>query len=180
RTMAWPKPVKYVPVSTTTRPVTHVADTAVNSASKKRMRPGPTVAPGRHSSAAPSRITARNAAGKTRMGRIPFRDVLTVRLLTLMWSSHYTAEPDNFQCFAGFCTPRLYPSPLRRLHKSAPGLYACRMKRFPSRSVAVVGGLNLDIYAIPDIPPQPRDSTPGRVLLSVGGVGHNIARHLAA
>ena len=45
--------------------------------------------------------------------------------------------------------------------------------------VIVVGALNLDVYGVPSGAFMPRDSNPGRVTLAAGGVGHNIARHLA-
>ena len=45
--------------------------------------------------------------------------------------------------------------------------------------VAVVGGINMDIGAKPDHPLLERDSNPGRIRLSPGGVGHNIARNQA-
>lgn len=46
--------------------------------------------------------------------------------------------------------------------------------------VFVVGALNLDICGAPDKPLRFGDSNPGSISLSTGGVGHNIARHLAA
>ncbi|SIQ25789.1 pseudouridine kinase [Alkalispirochaeta americana] len=45
--------------------------------------------------------------------------------------------------------------------------------------VVVVGGSNMDIQGYPDQPLRRRDSNPGRVLLSPGGVGRNIAESLA-
>jgi pseudouridine kinase len=44
--------------------------------------------------------------------------------------------------------------------------------------IAVVGGLNIDIIGTARDEPLPGDSSPGRVLVSVGGVGRNIARSL--
>ena len=44
---------------------------------------------------------------------------------------------------------------------------------------AVVGGVNMDICGRPDRSLIPRDSNPGRVRLSPGGVGRNIAHNLA-
>lgn len=43
----------------------------------------------------------------------------------------------------------------------------------------VVGGANIDIAGKPFGPPVPRDSNPGRVTLSPGGVGRNIAEDLS-
>ncbi len=45
-------------------------------------------------------------------------------------------------------------------------------------SVTVVGGMNLDLLAIPDGPLLARDSTPGKITLRPGGVGRNIAARL--
>ena len=44
---------------------------------------------------------------------------------------------------------------------------------------AVVGGVNIDIGGFSAAPLRPRDSNPGRVRLSLGGVGRNIAHNLA-
>ena len=44
--------------------------------------------------------------------------------------------------------------------------------------VTVVGGMNLDLLATPDVPLLPRDSTPGKITLRPGGVGRNIAARL--
>ncbi len=49
-----------------------------------------------------------------------------------------------------------------------------------SAPIVVVGALNLDVYGVPSGPLRLRDSNPGRVTLGAGGVGHNMARHLAA
>ena len=45
--------------------------------------------------------------------------------------------------------------------------------------VTVVGGMNLDLLGIPDVPLIARDSTPGRIALCPGGVGRNIAARLS-
>lgn len=45
--------------------------------------------------------------------------------------------------------------------------------------VAVVGAVNLDICGKPFAPPVARDSNPGTVTTSLGGVGRNIAHNLA-
>ena len=45
--------------------------------------------------------------------------------------------------------------------------------------VAVVGGANVDIGGMPDRELIEGDSNPGRVRVSLGGVGHNIARNLS-
>ncbi len=45
--------------------------------------------------------------------------------------------------------------------------------------VAVVGGANMDITGLPSIKPTLRDSTPGRVVYSPGGVGRNVCENLA-
>lgn len=44
--------------------------------------------------------------------------------------------------------------------------------------IAVVGGVNIDIGGTPDSPLIPEDSNPGRVTVSMGGVGRNIAENL--
>lgn len=44
--------------------------------------------------------------------------------------------------------------------------------------IAVVGGVNMDIGAVSDAPLVARDSNPGRVTTSLGGVGRNIAHNL--
>jgi len=46
------------------------------------------------------------------------------------------------------------------------------------KPVVVVGGANVDIGGISDRPLVERDSNPGRVRVSVGGVGRNIAHNL--
>lgn len=43
----------------------------------------------------------------------------------------------------------------------------------------VVGGVNIDICGRPNRPPVPRDSNPGRVYTSLGGVGRNIAHNMS-
>lgn len=44
--------------------------------------------------------------------------------------------------------------------------------------VAVVGGVNIDIIGFPNSNLVPRDSNPGRVKITLGGVGRNIAENL--
>ena len=48
------------------------------------------------------------------------------------------------------------------------------------RKVAVIGALNVDIGGIPEAAFLPGDSIPGRVTVSLGGVGWNIARNCAS
>lgn len=48
----------------------------------------------------------------------------------------------------------------------------------PKKYVAVCGGVNIDICAKPFAPLIAKDSNPGRVELSLGGVGRNIAHNL--
>lgn len=45
--------------------------------------------------------------------------------------------------------------------------------------VCIIGGANVDIIGIPDSRFTPRDSNPGRVSISCGGVGRNIAENLS-
>lgn len=45
--------------------------------------------------------------------------------------------------------------------------------------VVVIGGMNMDIFGMPDRKVIPRDSNIGTVGMSVGGVGQNIAQNLA-
>ena len=45
--------------------------------------------------------------------------------------------------------------------------------------VAVVGGVNIDIGGRPLQPLIERDSNPGKVLISLGGVGRNIAHNMS-
>lgn len=45
--------------------------------------------------------------------------------------------------------------------------------------VVVVGGMNMDIFGMPDKKIIPRDSNIGQIGLAVGGVGQNIAQNLA-
>ena len=59
---ACPNSDQYNAVSCTTRPVTHTAEVAVNSASAKLALPGPRLAKGSVRSAAPSKITVANPA----------------------------------------------------------------------------------------------------------------------
>lgn len=47
-------------------------------------------------------------------------------------------------------------------------------------TIAVVGGMNLDLLGFPTGVLLPRDSNPGRVVFRPGGVGRNIAARLAA
>jgi len=49
----------------------------------------------------------------------------------------------------------------------------------PAGPVVVIGGANVDILGAPDAALVPADSNPGRVQLSPGGVGRNIAENLA-
>lgn len=44
--------------------------------------------------------------------------------------------------------------------------------------VAVVGGVNMDVFATPHAPLVSQDSNPGKVYHSLGGVGRNIAHNL--
>ena len=46
-------------------------------------------------------------------------------------------------------------------------------------AVAVIGSANMDIGGYPSEPLSAGDSNPGRVRMSIGGVGCNIARNLA-
>ena len=46
------------------------------------------------------------------------------------------------------------------------------------KMVFVIGGVNMDISGTPDAELRPGDSNPGRVTLSPGGVGRNIAENL--
>ena len=48
----------------------------------------------------------------------------------------------------------------------------------PAPLVAVIGGVNVDIGGMPFAPPVPKDSNPGQVQISLGGVGRNIAHNL--
>ncbi|CAN0889131.1 Pseudouridine kinase [Linum grandiflorum] len=43
------------------------------------------------------------------------------------------------------------------------------------REAVVIGGMVLDIHAIPSVSPRPRTTTPGKVKYLLGGVGRNIA-----
>ena len=47
-------------------------------------------------------------------------------------------------------------------------------------TIYIVGGAAIDITGKPDSICRERDSNLGRVGICVGGVGHNIARRLAA
>ena len=48
-----------------------------------------------------------------------------------------------------------------------------------SEAIAVIGSVNMDIGGYSDRPLTAGDSNPGRVRMSLGGVGCNIARNLA-
>jgi pseudouridine kinase len=48
-----------------------------------------------------------------------------------------------------------------------------------SPNVCIIGGANVDIIGIPEGSFTPRDSNPGRVSISCGGVGRNIAENLS-
>lgn len=47
------------------------------------------------------------------------------------------------------------------------------------KSVLVIGGANTDVVGVPDAPLVARDSNPGHVAVTAGGVGRNIAENLA-
>jgi len=49
----------------------------------------------------------------------------------------------------------------------------------PRGAVVVIGGANVDILGVPDAPLVSADSNPGRIEMSPGGVGRNIAENLA-
>lgn len=53
------------------------------------------------------------------------------------------------------------------------------MSSQPTTPLIVLGALNLDICGISGQALRLHDSNPGRITMSAGGVGHNIARHLA-
>lgn len=54
------------------------------------------------------------------------------------------------------------------------------MDKHDKQPVVVLGALNLDMCGIPrDNAFHMHDSNPGSIVLSAGGVGHNIARHIA-
>ena len=67
---AWPNPDQYSDVSCTTRPVTQVAEVAVNSASKKEAPCPSRVEMGSVSSSAPARISRANPIRMIRAGVI--------------------------------------------------------------------------------------------------------------
>lgn len=48
-----------------------------------------------------------------------------------------------------------------------------------SASIYVFGALNLDVSGVPTAALRPGDSNPGSIRLAAGGVGHNMALHLA-
>jgi pseudouridine kinase len=52
-------------------------------------------------------------------------------------------------------------------------------RRTDSPLVTVVGGANIDIHGKPDAPLRPRDSNPGTIRISPGGVARNVAENLA-
>ncbi len=58
---------------------------------------------------------------------------------------------------------------------AAPGF---RPETAEAAPVYVIGGVNMDISGTPDGELRPGDSNPGRVILSPGGVGRNIAENL--
>ena len=45
--------------------------------------------------------------------------------------------------------------------------------------ITVIGGSNTDISGFPQADYSPQDSNPGRITLSAGGVGRNIAENIA-
>ncbi|MEM7354774.1 MAG: carbohydrate kinase family protein [Acidobacteriota bacterium] len=47
------------------------------------------------------------------------------------------------------------------------------------KTVTVIGGANLDVVGLPNSTPIPGESMPGRVTVSAGGVGRNVAENLA-
>lgn len=49
----------------------------------------------------------------------------------------------------------------------------------PARKVVVIGAVNMDLSGTPFASLRPGDSNPGRIMLSPGGVGRNIAENLA-
>jgi hypothetical protein len=63
-----PKPLQYVPVSTTARPVTHTAEVDVNSAVTSPVAVPSSAATGSASSTVPSTITAAKAITTVRAG----------------------------------------------------------------------------------------------------------------
>ncbi len=63
-----PNPLQYVPVSTTTRPVTHTAEVEVNRAVTNPVAPPSSEDTGSMSRNAPSRITAPKAMARVRAG----------------------------------------------------------------------------------------------------------------
>ena len=48
-----------------------------------------------------------------------------------------------------------------------------------SNYITVIGGSNIDIQGVPNIPLVMFDSNPGKVDISLGGVGRNIADNMA-
>lgn len=51
--------------------------------------------------------------------------------------------------------------------------------RVPAEYAVVIGGMNMDIFGMPSQQVISRDSNPGEVGMTVGGVGQNIAQNLA-
>ena len=66
--MKWPKPDQYVAVSTTAKPVTQTAETAVNRATNAGAAAAPALETGSINAAVPTRIAARNDIGMRRAG----------------------------------------------------------------------------------------------------------------
>jgi len=64
-------------------------------------------------------------------------------------------------------------------HSAGEGETTLAFREQSPLRAAVAGGVNMDICGRPDRPLIPRDSNPGRVRLSPGGVGRNIAHNLA-
>jgi hypothetical protein len=67
RMTAWPKPLKAVAVSTTTRPVTQTAEVAVNRASTKAIRP-PRALAGSQRRTPPARMARTKLRARARAG----------------------------------------------------------------------------------------------------------------
>ena len=84
--MAWPNPLQYVPVSTTTSPVTHTAEVAVKRAVRNDAECPSAVAKGKLRSSAPRRIIAANPYKKTRAGFQGVRRVTRSRT-GILWGS---------------------------------------------------------------------------------------------
>ncbi len=67
--------------------------------------------------------------------------------------------------------PRLDKPPLAR--------YPSPMATQATAPVVAIGALNLDLCGTPTAALRARDSNPGRITITAGGVGHNIAREIA-